>query len=116
MGILGVLSEEECGIADSLMADVIRWDLAVPSKKPVIAVRFCPWCGHERTLEDEVQTTDVTIAKPEPLPDVCCDKCGMFGPIATVKQTQTIRLKNGQVVNEGTVAQEKLCEECADGC
>lgn len=114
VGVLRVLDESECGVADAAMADVVRWDIVVPSGKPVIGFRFCPWCGHERTLEDEVTMTDVTVDEPEKLPDVCCDKCGVLGAIAMVKQTQTIRLVEGLVVDTGNVRQEKLCSECAD--
>ena len=56
--IAKVFTEEACGVPESEMAEVIRWDLDVPSGKPVIGFRFCPWCGQKR--KGEVRITDVT--------------------------------------------------------
>lgn len=61
VGILSVLPEEACGVPDSELADVIRFDLASPAGRPVIAFRFCPWCGKPRGAEDELRIVDIQI-------------------------------------------------------
>lgn len=59
MGILRVLSEEECGVPESELADVVRFDLSAPSGKPVISFRFCPWCGTPRDPTQETRIVDI---------------------------------------------------------
>ncbi|MGE0712766.1 MAG: hypothetical protein AB7N76_11285 [Planctomycetota bacterium] len=63
VGILQVLNEEQCGVGDSELADVLRFDLSSPDGKPVIAFRFCPWCGAPRDPGGE--TRIVSISPPE---------------------------------------------------
>ncbi len=63
VGILRVFSEEECGVSDSELVDVLRFDLATPSGKPVLAFRFCPWCGEPR--EPGGETRIVELHEPE---------------------------------------------------
>ncbi len=72
VGIFRVFSEEECGISDSELADVMRFDLATPSGKPVLAFRFCPWCGKPREDGGETRVVDVVeppLDEPEDEPD-----------------------------------------------
>lgn len=64
VGILRVLSEEECGVPESELADVLRFDLASPQGRPVLAFRFCPWCGKERDLAGETRIVDVAFGPP----------------------------------------------------
>ncbi|MBX3470791.1 MAG: hypothetical protein KF878_28320 [Planctomycetes bacterium] len=66
VGILGVLGEAQCGVPDSELADFLRFDLQTPDGKPVLAFRYCPWCGQQRAAEAEVRIVDVRV---EPGPD-----------------------------------------------
>jgi len=59
VGILGILDEEQCGVGDSEMADFMRFDLATPSGKPILAFRYCPWCGAERRHDDEMRIVEL---------------------------------------------------------
>ena len=61
VGILKVLPEDACGVPDSELADVMRFDLQTPSGKPVLAFKFCPWCGARRDPNGEARITDVQI-------------------------------------------------------
>ncbi len=61
VGILGVLPEEQCGVPDSELADFMRFDLQTPDGKPVLAFRYCPWCGTVRSAEAEVRIVDVRV-------------------------------------------------------
>lgn len=65
VGILSVLPEEACGVPDSELADVVRFDLQSGSGRPVIAFRYCPWCGKARGPEDELRIVDVQIEAVE---------------------------------------------------
>lgn len=68
VGILRVLTEEECGVPDSELADVILFDASSPSGKMVLAFRYCPWCGKPRDEASESRITDV-LAPPPDAPD-----------------------------------------------
>lgn len=59
IGLLAVLPEEECGVKDSEVADLIDFDLQAPSGKPVIRVRFCPWCGKPWDGKSEQRIVDI---------------------------------------------------------
>jgi hypothetical protein len=63
VGIIQVLDEATCGVGDSELADVLRFDLASADGKPVLAFRFCPWCGEARDPGGE--TRIVSIAPRE---------------------------------------------------
>jgi hypothetical protein len=65
VGILRVLSEDECGVGDSDLVDVMRFDLTSPTGKPVIAFRFCPWCGKPRDPHGETRIVDIGPADPD---------------------------------------------------
>lgn len=45
LSVLGVAPESKCGIPDSVYVDFMNFDVRVPSNKPVIQIRWCPWCG-----------------------------------------------------------------------
>lgn len=64
VNVTAVLPESVCGVPDSDMADLLRFDLEVESGHPVLAFRYCPWCGTQRNLDDEVRITDVI--RPDP--------------------------------------------------
>ena len=66
VGILGVLPEEQCGVSDTELADFMRFDLNTPDNKPVLAFRFCPWCGAARAPDGEVRIVDVRFAAEQP--------------------------------------------------
>lgn len=66
VGILGVLPEAQCGVPDSELADFMRFDLEAPGGKPVIAFRFCPWCGAPRAPDGEVRIVDVRLVAGAP--------------------------------------------------
>jgi hypothetical protein len=59
VGVISVLPEAQCGVGDAELADFLRFDLQTPSGKPVIAFRFCPWCGQPRGPEDEVRIVEL---------------------------------------------------------
>ena len=65
VGILRVLTEEECGVGDAELADVMRFDLSSPTGKPVIAFRYCPWCGKPRDERGETRIVDISPAEPD---------------------------------------------------
>ena len=69
VGIIGVLPEDKSGVADSELADFMRFDLQGADGKPVLAFRFCPWCGAARAPDAEVRIVDVRFAQAEPPPD-----------------------------------------------
>ena len=58
--IAAVLPEEVCGVGDAYLADLLRFDLETPTNHPVIAFRFCPWCG--KPFEP---TSEIRIADPQ---------------------------------------------------
>lgn len=64
VGILKVLTEQECGVPDAEMADLLRFDLASPTGKPVLAFRYCPWCGRARDPGGETRIVDFSPADP----------------------------------------------------
>ena len=74
VGILGVLPEQQCGVPDSELADFMRFDLQTPDNKPVLAFRYCPWCGVPRSPDAEVRIVDVSVGQGEP------DESGEFEP------------------------------------
>lgn len=37
--------EEDCGVPDSAVADVLVWDEKSPLQRPIVQFRFCGWCG-----------------------------------------------------------------------
>lgn len=65
VGILAVLPETQCGVGDSELADFLRFDLETPGGKPVLAFRFCPWCGAARAPDAETRIVDVDIMRGE---------------------------------------------------
>lgn len=65
VAVVGCLPEDQCGVPDSVLADFMRFDLSVPSGKPVISFKFCPWCSKERTYDTEARITDVNFKDPE---------------------------------------------------
>jgi len=67
VGIIGVLTEEACGVSDVEMADLYDPDRMSPSGKPVLAIRFCCWCGARITHENELRVSDLNqVAEPDP--------------------------------------------------
>jgi len=66
VSVVAVLSEMQCGVPDSALADLLRWDLEADSGKPVLAVRFCPWCGTPHGPNSEVRISDLNPVIPEP--------------------------------------------------
>lgn len=69
VGIIGVLPEAKSGVPDSDLADFMRFDLQGPDGKPVLAFRYCPWCGVPRMPDAEVRIVDVRFAQAEPPAD-----------------------------------------------
>jgi len=62
IGIARVLSEEECGISDSVLVDFHDFSYESPTKLPVasaLTTRYCAWCGKKRDPDDERKTTEV---------------------------------------------------------
>ena len=63
------LSEQECGIPDSILADFMRFDLTAPPgpdgrSRMVIGFKFCPWCSKRFDQTSETRISDV--ARPAP--------------------------------------------------
>jgi len=65
VGVLAVLNEEQCGVSDVELADVIVHGMNAPSGKPVIAFLYCPWCGKRRGPNDEVRVIDPYLDEDE---------------------------------------------------
>ena len=65
VAIIHVRSEEECGIADLDMGGFINWDLKVPSGKPVVQIRYCPWCGELVPPTSVERITDIQSPEKE---------------------------------------------------
>ena len=61
MGVLAVLTEEQCGVPDSFLADLVNFNIEAPTGHPVIAVQYCPWCGKKRLPGDETRVTDFDV-------------------------------------------------------
>ena len=57
-----VLSEEECGVSDLDLADILEWNQDEPNTKPQLAFKYCPWCGTPRKPGDETRVTPPTPA------------------------------------------------------
>lgn len=66
LGIARVYSEEECGVADSVLVDYHDFDYQSPSGVPVAAalsIKYCPWCGEKRDPLDESRR-QVEVIRP----------------------------------------------------
>ena len=89
VAVQGVLSEEACGVPDAVLADLLRFDLNVPSGKPVLAFRFCPWCGKVYTQDSEVRLSDIN---PEAEVEQSYAKCSVCerGFEADARQTPPV--------------------------
>lgn len=63
VGIIAVLPEDLCGVPDTELADVLRFDIESPCGKPVLSFLYCPWCGKPRRPGDEyrITTTDSSM-------------------------------------------------------
>jgi hypothetical protein len=62
IGIAKVFTKKECGLSDIVMADFHDFQYESTSNLPVAAalsIRFCPWCGTERTFEAVRRTTEI---------------------------------------------------------
>jgi hypothetical protein len=64
------LSEAECGIPDSILADFMRFDLVAPpgpdgKRHAVISIAFCPWCGKRREYGTDTRVTDIHHGAPD---------------------------------------------------
>jgi hypothetical protein len=55
--IVAILPEADCGVPDTELIDVMRFDVQAPDGKPVIGFRFCPWCGKARAANSEMRLT-----------------------------------------------------------
>jgi hypothetical protein len=58
VAVAKILTKEECGIPDSLLADYVDHGTDSPGGKPVLAFQFCPWCGAKRDPEGETRITE----------------------------------------------------------
>lgn len=65
VGVVGTLPEEACGVPDSALADVLRWDETSMHGHPILAFRFCPWCGARR-----VEGTNERVVELMPLEEL----------------------------------------------
>ncbi len=69
-----VLPQNVCGVPDSELADFLRFDITGPQNQngqsmPVLATRFCPWCGTRRNDNDETRVTAITGGERDPTED-----------------------------------------------
>lgn len=58
LGIARVYSEQECGVADSVLVDYHDFGYQSATGAPVAAAlsfMFCPWCGAERDPDDQTR-------------------------------------------------------------
>lgn|GEM_PF-3308088 len=63
VGIIAVLPEDQCGVSDAELADVLDFKVKARSGKPVIAFRFCPWCGTPFKEGSERRITDAVCVE-----------------------------------------------------
>jgi hypothetical protein len=63
IAIIGVLDEAECGVPDSELIDILDTDLAGPDGKPVLRIRYCPWCGKSAPKPERI--TDIASEDSE---------------------------------------------------
>ena len=58
------LPEETCGIPDSEIADVLTFDKS-PRGRPVVAFRYCPWCGKHWEVSGAIQESPSPTESPD---------------------------------------------------
>lgn len=61
LAIIKVLPEEVCGVSDAELADLLDFTQQASSGKPILAVRFCPWCGAPRKPDSETRVSDLHV-------------------------------------------------------
>jgi hypothetical protein len=54
-----VLPEEACGVPDSELVDYLIHTHDSPGGKPILAIKFCPWCGTERDPGGETRVSEI---------------------------------------------------------
>ena len=62
LGIDKIYPEDECGVSDAALADFHDFNYTSPTNVPVMAaltIKFCPWCGAEKTDQDVRRTTEI---------------------------------------------------------
>jgi len=62
LGIAKVFSEEDCGVADSVMADYHNFGYESISQLPVqaaLVLKYCPWCGQERAADSKRRVIEI---------------------------------------------------------
>ena len=65
VNITQVLSEEESGISDSALVDVLDFELNGPKGQPVLRIRFCPWCGKRAPKPERITHFEVDEPKDD---------------------------------------------------
>ena len=70
-----VLSEQQCGIPDSELIDVLHMDWPEPGMCTIVA-RFCPWCGKPIIKENaRITPPPIPSKRPPCMNDVHGDHC-----------------------------------------
>lgn len=64
---IGTMPEAQCGIPDSTCAEFIDFGLQAPdgSKKAVLRMRYCPWCGARTDGDEPVRIVDLQSKDPD---------------------------------------------------
>lgn len=57
--ITDIKEEAVCGVPDSALVDVLDFELNGPNGKPVLRIRFCPWCGLRAPKPERITHHDV---------------------------------------------------------
>ena len=59
VAVVKVLKPEECGVPDSELADFVMHGQDSPRGSPIIAFKYCAWCGTKRDNGDEMRITEI---------------------------------------------------------
>lgn len=62
---MNVLSEEESGVPDSELVDFMIFEQKSPNGRPILAVKFCPWCGQKKADNGTLRVSEFEIQDSE---------------------------------------------------
>jgi len=66
INITAILEESECGVPDEVLVNAFDPDITTsPGGKPVLRIRFCPWCRGYIPLAAIVRTTETDESEPK---------------------------------------------------
>lgn len=65
LNITAILDESECGVPDSELVNAFDPDITGPNGKPVLRIRFCPWCRGYIPLGNIARVTETQDDDPK---------------------------------------------------